>query len=74
MTAQVPVLLVIVYVAPEFPQEPALVNKTGEAEVAVAATVKLLLKAALAGALAVNAIVCEITDAFTVCVTGGAVE
>jgi hypothetical protein len=49
-TKQVPVALVIVKVAPEFEHAPPLLNATGSAELLVAATVKLSLYVAFAGA------------------------
>ena len=54
---QVPVTLVIVNVAPLFVQAPELLYKTGKPELAVAATVKLLLLVAVCGGGAVKVIV-----------------
>jgi hypothetical protein len=60
ITEHVPVLLVILYVAPELLHAPELVKVTAfPLPPPVAATVKLLLYAALAGGLVVNVIVCE---------------
>jgi hypothetical protein len=53
----VPVPLVIVNVGPILLHTPALVNETGNPELAVAATVNVLLKIAVDGALVVNVIV-----------------
>ena len=57
MTVHVPVLSVIVKVAPTLLHTPELVNETGRPELAVAATVKLVLYPATAGAFSVKAIV-----------------
>ena len=54
---QVPVTLVIVNVAPLFVQEPELPYETGKLELAVAATVKLLLLVAVCGGGTVKVIV-----------------
>ena len=67
---QVPVPLVIVNVAPVFEQAPALEKVTGLPEAPpVAATPKLVLKTALAGACVVTLIVwaafCAVTDSVT---------
>jgi hypothetical protein len=51
VTVQVPALFVIVNVEPTLVHTPELLNDTGSPEVAVAATVKLLLYCACAGAL-----------------------
>src|SRR3954451_11219114 len=60
-TEQVPVPLVIVNVAPVFVHEPELENVTGLPEPPpVAATLKLALNAALAGACWVTVIVCGV--------------
>ena len=78
VTVHVPLPLFIVIVAlPDDPlplhtPEPAI--DTGKPEVAVAATLKLLLYAALAGGAVVQLIVCDAVVAFTVSVTVGAAE
>ena len=65
--------LVIVNVAPVFEQAPPLENVTGLPEPPpVAATVKLVLKTALAGACVVTVIVWSAFCAVTVSVTCGA--
>ena len=67
ITEHVPVLLVIVYFAPELVHAPELV-KTIAIPLAppVAATVKLLFKFAVAGGFVVNVIVCWARVALTV--------
>ena len=73
ITEQVPVPLVMVYVAPELLHSPELVKVTGlPLAPPVAATVKLLLYAADDGGLVVNAIVWVAKVALTVLVTCGA--
>ena len=68
---QVPVPLVIVNVLPEFEQAPELENETTPPG-ALAATPKLVLNTALAGACVVTVIVWFAFCAFTVSVTCGA--
>ena len=50
VTVQVPAVAPIVNVAPELVQSPELLKETGNPELAVAATVKLLFSSAVAGA------------------------
>ena len=66
ITKQVPDPLFIVYVAPALVHEPVLVKLTGNSELAVADTVKLVLYVTLEGGLGLKVIVWLCT-AFTTC-------
>jgi len=67
-------LLAMAYVPPELVQPPELPNVTGNPEVELATTVKLLPSVAVAGAGTVTMMLCDARVALTVSVTGVAAE